>query len=174
MFILDCNLPSFMINILQTAYKTILVIVPVGIVLFGVIDFLKATASKDDKEISNNSKRFISRIITGLLAFFVLAMVRWVFKIIGDVNESAGAMSCAIEILGGSSSGGSNNSTTNSNTNNNSNTSNANSALMDLAQFGTCMSLCMGQMGGYAPGSYCEFYQNTPYDCKYSCEKDCK
>lgn len=103
MFILDCNLPGVLTRVLAGVYKVILVAAPVGVLLFGVVDFIKGIASKDANDIKANSSRFIKRLITGLLTFFVLAIIKAVFLILQNagVGDASSAMQCAISILGG-------------------------------------------------------------------------
>lgn len=103
MFILaECYIPPVITGILSQLYKIIIVLVPIGIVLFGSIDFIKATMAKDNNAIASSSKTFISRLITGCLTFFVLTIVTWLFKtIIGGVGEASSAMNCALKIIGG-------------------------------------------------------------------------
>lgn len=133
MFILDCDLPQVVIGILSGIYKAILYLIPIAIVLFGVIDFLKAVMAQKDDGIKNNINLFIKRAITGLLVFFVFALINWIFgTIIGKVGGSSSAMSCAAQILGGK---------VNSNSNNNDNSSDDNSKEECYAtQFSQCMT----------------------------------
>lgn len=97
----SCNLPNIIVAILHEAYNIIRYLIPVGIVLFGTIDFLKAIMGKDEKDI--NSKIFIKRLLYGLLAFFVFSLVKWVFTILGNagVGDASNAFKCASDILGG-------------------------------------------------------------------------
>lgn len=104
-FLVECNIPPVITGILAQVYKIILIVVPIGIVLFGSIDFVKAIVSKDQDTISKSTKTFITRIITGALTFFVLTIVTWLFRvIIGNVQDSSSALNCALQILGGNSS----------------------------------------------------------------------
>ena len=103
MFVLvQCNLPNVVTGIIAEIYKAIMILIPLGIVLFGTIDFVKAIAAKDEAAISASGKTFVSRLITGCLTFFVLAIVTWVFRtIIGRIEGASSAMDCALKILGG-------------------------------------------------------------------------
>lgn len=106
----SCSLPSIIVAILHEAYNIIRYLIPVGIVLFGTLDFLKAIMGKDEKDI--NSKLFVKRLLYGLLAFFVFSLVKWVFTILGNagVGDASNAFKCASDILGEN---GINNNTTN-------------------------------------------------------------
>lgn len=104
MFILaECDIPPVITGILSQLYKIIIILVPIGIVIFGSIDFIKATIAKNNDAIAATTKTFVSRLIAGAVTFFVLAIVTWLFKvIIKNVGEANSAMQCALEIIGGS------------------------------------------------------------------------
>lgn len=106
MFILaECNIPGVITGILSQLYKIIIILVPIGIVVFGSIDFIKATIAKDANAIASSTKTFISRLIAGAVTFFVLTIVTWLFTIIiGHVGGASSAMQCALEIIGGTAS----------------------------------------------------------------------
>ncbi|MCI9434685.1 MAG: hypothetical protein HFI86_05400 [Bacilli bacterium] len=106
MFILaECEIPPVITGILSQLYKIIIVLIPIGIVIFGSIDFIKATIAKNSDAIATTTKTFISRLIAGAVTFFVLSIVSWLFTIIiGNVNEANSAMDCALKIIGGTAS----------------------------------------------------------------------
>ncbi len=103
MFILaECTFPPIITGILSQLYKIIIILVPIGIVIFGSIDFIKATIAKDSNAIAASVKTFINRLITGCITFFVLAIVTWLFKgLLSGVNDASSAMDCALRIIGG-------------------------------------------------------------------------
>ena len=68
MFILaECTFPPIITGILSQLYKIIIILVPIGIVIFGSIDFIKATIAKDSNAIAASVKTFINRLITGCI-----------------------------------------------------------------------------------------------------------
>ena len=82
-----------------TVYNILLVAVPIMIVLFGIIDFVKAVASGKEDEIKKNTSTFIKRLITGIIVFFVLALVKLVVNLI-QTNNTSDAVECLNEIFG--------------------------------------------------------------------------
>ncbi len=103
MFILDCNgIPPEITNTIGAVYNILLVVVPIIIVIFGIIDFVKAVMSGKEDEIKKNTSTFIKRLITGLLVFFVLALVKLILNIIQTNNQSE-AIACINSIFGNSS-----------------------------------------------------------------------
>lgn len=138
MFILaECDIPPVITGILSQLYKIIIVLVPIGIVIFGSIDFIKATIAKNNDAIAATTKTFVSRLIAGAVTFFVLAIVTWLFKvIIKNVGGANSAMQCALEIIGGTASGSSGNISGNVITN----VGAGDSAVCFGTQYGMCMS----------------------------------
>ena len=106
MMILDnvCGLiPSEIANTIGTVYNILLIAVPVMVVLFGVIDFVKAVASGKADDISKNTSTFIKRLITGIIVFFVLALVKLVVNLVQTDNTN-GVADCLNSIFGNNSS----------------------------------------------------------------------
>lgn len=84
----------YVINIVITIVKFI---VPILLVIFGMIDFLKSvTASKED-EIKKGRQTFISRVIAAVIVFFIVQIVQLIvnFASQGDDNV-VGCFSCFI------------------------------------------------------------------------------
>lgn len=133
MFILaECNIPPIITGILSQLYKIIIILVPLGIVIFGSIDFIKATIAKDSNAIASSVKTFINRLITGCITFFVLAIVTWLFKsLLSGVGEANSAMDCALKIIGG---------TAGSSSGNNSVSQVANKMVCYGTQYSACIS----------------------------------
>ena len=72
------------IRILQIA-------IPIIIILLGSIDLGKAVMAGDDKVIKESQKMFIKRLVYGVVVFFVIFIVRGVFKIISNSERANSA-----------------------------------------------------------------------------------
>lgn len=100
MFFLDCgSIPSEITNTIGQIYNILLVAIPVVIVLFGLIDILKAVIGKKDDEIKAATGLLVKRVITGLVAFFVMAIVKFGLQLI-QTNNTSDAISCLSSITG--------------------------------------------------------------------------
>lgn len=98
---MDIKLPDtvhLIILILQIA-------VPVILVVFGSIDFIKALTSQKDDEIKKGQKTFISRLIAGVIIFFVVAIVKLVIGFAAG-DDASDIINCADCFLSGKSSPG--------------------------------------------------------------------
>lgn len=80
-------------------YNVLLIAIPIIIVLFGIIDLVKAVASGKEDDIKKGTTILIRRIITGLIVFFVLAVVKFVVNLI-QTNNTENVSSCLNEIFG--------------------------------------------------------------------------
>ena len=104
MFILEgyaCGglIPSEITNTIGTIYNILLVAIPIIIVIFGLIDFVKAVASGKEDEIKKGTSTFARRLITGIIVFFILAIVKLVISVI-QTNNTEGVAACLNEIFG--------------------------------------------------------------------------
>ena len=85
-------------KILDVVHYIILIIqivIPILLVIFGSIDFLKAVVAQKDDEIKKGQQTFIKRIIAGVLVFFVFSIVRVIISFAGDDENKAKILNCA-------------------------------------------------------------------------------
>lgn len=106
MFILDvCGIPGEITNTIGMIYNILLIAIPVVVIIFGLIDFIKAVMSGKEDQIKSNTSVFLKRVITGFLAFFVLAIVKFGMQVIAkNVDGANEALSCMNSILGNTNS----------------------------------------------------------------------
>lgn len=95
------GMPSEIANIISKVINIIKIVVPVGLVIFGMIDFARATWAQKDEEIAKGRNTFFKRLISGALVFFVIAIVQLLFNLL-DTNGSDESISCLNAILNGS------------------------------------------------------------------------
>lgn len=87
---IDAKIP----NAIHIIILVLQIVIPVLLVLFGTIDFLRAvTASKDD-EIKKGQKTFVSRLIAAVIVFFIVAFVRLIIDFAAG-DEAADIIKCA-------------------------------------------------------------------------------
>lgn len=87
------ELTSWMISIIQ-------VFVPVILVIMGSIDFVKSLASQKDDEMKKGQQTFVKRLITAVLIFFIVAIVKLFVGIVSsgetENNNIVGCINCFI------------------------------------------------------------------------------
>ena len=95
-------------KILDTVHLIILVLqiaVPVLLVIFGMIDLIKALVAGKEDEIKKSQSIFIRRLITGVLVFFVVVIVRLVFNLAANGDKDKCTIwNCADKFINGSGS----------------------------------------------------------------------
>ena len=81
------EISSWIINIIFVA-------VPVILTIVGMIDFVKGIASQKEDEIKKGQQVFIKRIITAVIIFFIVALVKLIVSLISNSTEKSGIISC--------------------------------------------------------------------------------
>lgn len=82
------EISSWLITLVQ-------IIVPVLLVIFGSIDFVKALSSQKDDEIKKGQQIFVKRVITAIMIFFVVVIVKMLVSLVsGNTAESNGIIDC--------------------------------------------------------------------------------
>lgn len=66
---------------LKKGYNLIKFAVPVIIIAMAIIDFIKATASQDQKEINKAATKLVKRLIIGVVIFVLPTILEFIFKI---------------------------------------------------------------------------------------------
>lgn len=90
----DNTFPAPVATIIRTVILLLQIVIPIGIVIMGSLDFLKATIAGDTDKMKKNQKQFVSRLIAGAIAFFVFVVVKFVVSMVADSNNSASFTSC--------------------------------------------------------------------------------
>lgn len=93
---LDSRIPNFTSGI----YTLLLYATPVIMVLFGMLDFAKATASQDAGDMKKAGSKFIKRLISGAAVFFVLIIVRFACDLLTNSGAGSG-FQCADCLISG-------------------------------------------------------------------------
>ncbi len=82
------------------------ILIPIIIIVFGVIDFVKAVLSGDDKGVKGAAVSLLKRAIVGMAIFFVPTIVKVIFDMIdnitGGLNEIEACETCLLDPTSGS------------------------------------------------------------------------
>lgn len=109
------------INIVSTIINLIKIGVPIILIVLGMIDMGKAVASQKDDKIKAGQKILISRLITGGIVFFIVAIVQMLVSIIEGATGKSEIMNCVCKFVGACDSSDNNNNNNNNNNKNNNN-----------------------------------------------------
>ena len=89
---IPASLPIFVSNIVNL----LKILVPIILVIMGMIDFVRATISSDEKQMKESQSRFIRRTLAAVVVFFVIAVVQFVFSTISTNNKMTGCLNCFV------------------------------------------------------------------------------
>ena len=103
---MDPDLATFVHNIITL----IKIAVPVVLVVFGMLDLGKGVVASKEDEIKKGQQTFIKRAIAGILVFFVIAIVKFLFS---QISGDGDVMSCVSCFLNGASDSSCTSATTN-------------------------------------------------------------
>ena len=87
------NTPYGVIYIVYNIIKIIQILTPIILIILGMIDFGKAVVASDERQMKESSSKFIRRVIAAVIIFFVIAIVKFVFKQL--VTTENGVLGCA-------------------------------------------------------------------------------
>ena len=77
---IPAGLPEFSRNVINVIKFG----VPIILCILGMLDFAKAVMAGDEKAMSDGPKKFIKRVISAVLIYFVVAIVQFIFNLLGD------------------------------------------------------------------------------------------
>ena len=90
------DIPSMIPRVVHIIYLFIQIAIPVLLVIFGSIDFLKAVIAQKEDEIKKGQQTFIKRLIAGILVFFVFSFVKIIISFAADSkSEGRKIINCA-------------------------------------------------------------------------------
>jgi len=79
-------------NTVHIIVLVIQIVVPVVLVVFGMIDLLKAVIAGKDDEIKKSQMTFVKRLIAAAIVFFVFVIVKLLISFVAD--DSKNMMNC--------------------------------------------------------------------------------
>ena len=81
------DIPEILPNISSFAVTLIKVAVPIGLIIYGMVDLGKAVMASDEKKIKEAQGIFIKRIVAAVLVFFIVAIVQLVFGVLAKASD---------------------------------------------------------------------------------------
>ena len=88
------KLPAFTSGL----FNLIKLLVPIILIVMGMIDFLRAMMSSDEKKMKDSQHRFVTRLIAAVIVFLIMAVVQFAFSSIAAgtdyKNGFANCMDC--------------------------------------------------------------------------------
>ena len=88
-------------NIVHTIILIIQIAVPVVLVIMGMLDLFKGITAQKEDEIKKGQQMLIKRLITAVLVFFIVAIVKLLISFAAGQGESKNILTCADCFLNG-------------------------------------------------------------------------
>lgn len=91
-----CNNPDILriIYFIKILINSIMIFVPIGLIVYGIIDISRATIGNNDGDQKKNFKIFFKRIIYAVLVFAVIWIVNLFMNLIGNLTGNVNITSC--------------------------------------------------------------------------------
>ena len=93
------DIPKMIPKTVHIFYLLIQIAVPILLVIFGSIDFVKGLTSQKDEDIKKGQQTFIKRLISAGILFFVFSFVKIVISFAADSDKSANILKCTSCII---------------------------------------------------------------------------
>ncbi len=101
-------IPDGVVNIVSLIIKSIQIVVPILLIIWGMIDFAKSVVGGDEDKIKAGQKTFMRRLIAAIVVFLVITVVQLAVRLVGQVgasgtDDSNSIWSCIEEFINGRS-----------------------------------------------------------------------
>ena len=88
------SIPAPLATISRVVVLILQIVLPLVLIIMGSIDILKAVMAHDGDAITKARKKFISRILTGVLFFLVIVFIKWTAGLAADSSEAGNVTKC--------------------------------------------------------------------------------
>ncbi len=78
--------------IISAIVNIIKIVVPILLIVFGMIDLMKAVIASKEDEIKKGQQTFIKRIIAAVIVFFVIQLVQMIIRFVS--NSDSNVINC--------------------------------------------------------------------------------
>ena len=90
----DSQIPAGVATITRNIYNVVKYGTPLLIIVFGIVDFFRATIAAKDDEMKSSSGRFIKKLIAGFIVLLMFVIVQFVFSLLvrsssGDIDSDS-------------------------------------------------------------------------------------
>lgn len=81
------------IRVIKSLFELIKILVPIGLLIFGVIDLAKAVLASDEKEIKAAQGKLVKRAIAAAAVFFAVTLVNVIMGLVakGEDDDTSSA-----------------------------------------------------------------------------------
>lgn len=91
---LEIEFSGMVPKVVSTIVLIIKIAVPIVLIIFGSIDFLKAVSASKEDEIKKGQQTFIKRLIAGVLVFLIIQIVQIIIRFASSGNDKKSITDC--------------------------------------------------------------------------------
>lgn len=90
----DVEVPYLAAQITSTTITILKIATPVIIIIFGMIDLVKAVVAQKEDDISKGAKTFLKRTIIGICVFLVFVFVQLIIGLVARQDDNVNMWNC--------------------------------------------------------------------------------
>ncbi len=90
----DTDVPYIAAQVTTTVINILKIVTPIIIIIFGMIDLIKAVVAQKDDDITKGRKTFFKRMLIGAFVFLVFVFVEVIIGLVAPKNENSNMWNC--------------------------------------------------------------------------------
>ncbi len=90
----DTDVPYVAAQITTTVINILKIVTPIIIIIFGMIDLVKAVVAQKEDDIKKGSSTFLKRVLLGAFVFLVFVFVEVIIGLVAPKNENTNMWNC--------------------------------------------------------------------------------
>ena len=90
----DTDVPYVAAQITTTVINILKIVTPIIIIIFGMIDLVKAVVAQKEDDIKKGSSKFLKRVLLGAFVFLVFVFVEVIIGLVAPKNENTNMWNC--------------------------------------------------------------------------------
>lgn len=88
------ELPSLIPSIVRTIVNLIKIATPLVLIIMGMMDMVNAVIASDEKKMNESKSKFVKRLLSGALVFFVFTIVQFLVSLVAPEEDSDSILKC--------------------------------------------------------------------------------
>ena len=90
----DTDVPYIAAQVTTTVINILKIVTPIIIIIFGMIDLVKAVVAQKEDDIKKGSRTFLKRVLLGAFVFLVFVFVEVIIGLVAPKNENTNMWNC--------------------------------------------------------------------------------
>lgn len=90
----DADIPYITAQVTSTVINILKIVTPIIIIIFGMIDLVKAVMAQKEDDINKGRKTFVRRLLLGAFVFLVFVFVEVIIGLVAPKNENTNMWNC--------------------------------------------------------------------------------